>query len=45
MEYGGLGFIDAVKELAQMQGMPVPRRTFGRKSVSDSARPARNRRR
>lgn len=24
MEYGGLGFIDAVKELAQMQGMPVP---------------------
>ena len=24
MEYGGLGFVDAVKDLAQMQGMPVP---------------------
>lgn len=24
MEYGGLGFIDAVKDLAQMQGMQVP---------------------
>jgi DNA primase len=24
MEYGGLGFVDAVKELAQMQGMQVP---------------------
>ncbi len=24
MEYGGLGFVDAVKDLAQMQGMQVP---------------------
>ena len=24
MEYSGLGFVDAVKDLAQMQGMPVP---------------------
>lgn len=24
MEYGGLGFVDAIKELAQMQGMQVP---------------------
>lgn len=24
MEYAGLGFVDAVKELAQIQGMPVP---------------------
>ncbi len=24
MEYGGMGFVDAVKDLAQMQGMPVP---------------------
>ncbi len=24
MEYGGLGFVDAVKDLAQIQGMPVP---------------------
>lgn len=24
MEYGGLSFVDAVKDLAQMQGMPVP---------------------
>jgi DNA primase len=24
MEFGGLGFVDAVKDLAQMQGMPVP---------------------
>lgn len=24
MEYGGLGFVDAVKDLAQMQSMPVP---------------------
>ncbi len=24
MEFGGMGFIDAVKDLAQMQGMPVP---------------------
>ena len=24
MEFGGMGFVDAVKDLAQMQGMPVP---------------------
>ncbi|TAK90449.1 MAG: DNA primase [Aquabacterium sp.] len=24
MEFGGTGFVDAVKDLAQMQGMPVP---------------------
>lgn len=30
MEYGGLGFVDAIKDLAQMQGMPVP---------EDNARP------
>ena len=24
MEFGGMGFVDAIKDLAQMQGMPVP---------------------